>query len=125
MIEEISEGLKVLGLNREQGRLFLRVAWVLFVTFHIAWVCGWLTAFSLNAPFAAAQDFASLSHDIHQERVERIIADLNTNRSLQCHAIKVENWEAVNLYAQRIQWLTERYQEATKQTPPVHECGHE
>jgi hypothetical protein len=56
-LDLIAEGF---GLNREQRRLLLRILWVIGVSTHIAWVCGFLAWTGLAPPFAKA------------ERVERL-----------------------------------------------------
>lgn len=49
----LTEGFK---LNTEQRGLIIRVGWVVFVTFHIGWVCGWLGVLGMASPFVAAHD---------------------------------------------------------------------
>lgn len=51
-----------LGLKREHQRLLVRTCWVLFVTGHVMWVCGFLAAIGLASPFARASDVDKLLH---------------------------------------------------------------
>lgn len=53
----LEEGL---GLKREHQRVLIRTAWVLFVSGHVLWVCGWLAAMGLSSPFAQAADVDDL-----------------------------------------------------------------
>jgi hypothetical protein len=50
-LDLIAEGF---GLTRDQRRLLIRIAWVLGVSGHIAWVCGFLSIIGLASPFARA-----------------------------------------------------------------------
>lgn len=45
---------KGLSLNTEQEGIIIRAGWVIVVTGHIAWVCGFLTFIGLSSPFVAA-----------------------------------------------------------------------
>lgn len=49
----LTEGLK---LNVAQRGLLIRVGWISLVSFHIFWVCGWLSVLGLSPPFAQASD---------------------------------------------------------------------
>lgn len=53
----LEEGM---GLKREHQRMLIRVGWVLIVSGHIAWVCGFLASIGLLAPFARAGDVEKL-----------------------------------------------------------------
>jgi hypothetical protein len=49
-----------MGIKREHQRAVVRVLWVLAVTGHMLWVCGFLAALGLVAPFARAGDVDKL-----------------------------------------------------------------
>lgn len=49
-----------LGLKRDHLRVIVRVGWVLFVSGHVAWVCGVLAGVGLASPFASAADVDKL-----------------------------------------------------------------
>jgi membrane protein YdbS with pleckstrin-like domain len=53
----LEEGM---GLSRAHQRVLWRVFWVLGVSGHILWVCGFLTAVGLSSPFARADDVDKL-----------------------------------------------------------------
>lgn len=60
MLEIIVRGLEFLGIKREHQGKFFVAAWVLGMTGHAAWVCGFLAAFGLASPFARAEDVDKL-----------------------------------------------------------------
>lgn len=60
----LTEGFK---LNLNQRGLLIRVGWVMLMSIHVAWICGFLTAFGLAPPFAAAADLQPIT-----KRVESI-----------------------------------------------------
>lgn len=49
--ELLKKGLKI---NTEQEGLLLRAAWVVLMSAHVAWVCGWLAFLGLQTPFVQA-----------------------------------------------------------------------
>lgn len=61
MLSQLSQALETgMGLRREHQRVLIRTGWVLIVSGHIAWACGWLASFGLAAPFARAADVDKL-----------------------------------------------------------------
>lgn len=73
----LTEGFK---LNVEQRGLLIRVGWVIFVTFHVAWVCGRLAMFGLVSPFVSANELNAVATAL-QSSVEQATAP--TNKGLQ------------------------------------------
>ena len=49
--ELLKKGMRI---DHEQEGFLIRVFWVVAVTGHIAWVCGFLTFIGLSSPFVAA-----------------------------------------------------------------------
>jgi hypothetical protein len=49
------------GLTRDQQQLILRVLWVIAVSGHIAWVCGFLAFAGLQSPFARASELEKVA----------------------------------------------------------------
>lgn len=72
-----------MGLKPQQIKLLIRVGWVLGVSFHMAWVCGWLVAFGLASPFARAGDVEQL------QKAARVSARLNLQTELR---IQIRVW---------------------------------
>ena len=116
---------KNLGLNPQQQQLIVRAAWVVFVTFHILWVCGWLGIFGLAPPFAVAAeyakkaDFQTIVEQIKQDRLERLEHDILTVKTSYC---KAQNEESKRQYAQRVQELIDRYYAIEHNNPRVPNC---
>ena len=61
MLDKAGDALVTgLGLKRAQVALLIRVGWVVLVSGHIAWVCGWLTFAGITTPFARASELDQL-----------------------------------------------------------------
>lgn len=61
MFDRASRALEIgLGLKPEHQRVLIRTGWVLFVSGHVFWVCGFLAGFGLASPFARAEDVEEL-----------------------------------------------------------------
>jgi hypothetical protein len=115
-----------MGLSRDQQVLITRAAWVLFVTFHILWVCGWLSILGLAPPFAVAADAAKQAADfkeitvqLKEDRLERLEHDILTIKTSYC---KATNEDAKRQYAQRVQELIDRYYKIDHNNPRVPNC---
>jgi hypothetical protein len=82
--------LRNLGLTREVQVILVRAVWVIFVTFHIMWVCGWLGILGLAPPFAAAAEYAKASeikemaNQLKLDRLERLEHDILTVKTSYC-----------------------------------------
>ena len=117
--------LRNLGLTREQQVLITRAAWVVFVTFHILWVCGWLGFLGLAPPFAAAAEYAKaaeikeIAQQLKLDRLERLEHEILTVKTSYC---KADNQEAKRQYAQRVQELIDRYYAIEHNNPRVPNC---
>ena len=91
-------------LTPQQQMQILRMFWVLAITFHVCWVCGWLTRIGLQPPFAQEQELiefngkitesnkkiqdqlGSLFSETHDSRNERIEEEIGLARKGLCHA---------------------------------------
>jgi hypothetical protein len=117
--------LRNLGLTREVQVILVRAVWVIFVTFHIMWVCGWLGILGLAPPFAAAAEYAKASeikemaNQLKLDRLERLEHDILTVKTSYC---KADNQEAKRQYAQRVQELIDRYYAIDHNNPRVPNC---
>ena len=60
---------RAFGLNKKQQAVFIRIIWVLAVTGHIAWVCGWLSPFRISPPFVYLDD---ANRGMQEERDRRV-----------------------------------------------------
>lgn len=52
------------GFTDKQLAATVTLLWRLLVTFHIAWVCGFLISFGFNPPFVAAADVKELDSKV-------------------------------------------------------------
>ena len=111
---------KVLGLDGNQQKIVIRVAWVAFVSFHIAWVCGWLAVVGLAAPFADAQSVQQAVQGIREDRIERLDSQILLIRTSQC---KATTTEAREMYYSRLVELIEKYRVLSGKEPRVPGCG--
>lgn len=77
--DTLCEGM---GLNKERRAFLLRALWVIIVSGHIAWVCGFLAGVGLASPFVRAGDldakYADISAkqtaaDVRSARIESLL----------------------------------------------------
>ncbi len=116
LFEFLSKGL---GLTREQQGLIMRSAWFAIVSFHIMWVCGWLGAIGLAAPFAHSEDIRRAVIELRTDRIERLEHDILQLRVSQCQA---SNPEAKRQYGERLNELISRFQAIAQREPRVPRC---
>jgi hypothetical protein len=71
-----------MGLTKENVSLFLRVGWVIIVSSHIAYVCGWLAFVGLTVgqPFARAADIQEI------QRTMRVSARISLQTEIRAQA---------------------------------------
>lgn len=74
-----------LGLKPHHWKVLIRVGWVVFVSFHIAWVCGWLVTFGLLSPFARAADVSEIQKTLRVSAEIQVQAELRIQKSLWCN----------------------------------------
>lgn len=64
--DSLCEGM---GLNKERRAFLMRALWVIFVSGHIAWICGFLTGLGLTSPFVRAGDLDTKYAEITAKQV--------------------------------------------------------
>lgn len=86
--DALSEGF---GLTKKQRQLVIRVAWVVAVSGHVLWICGFMGWAGLNPPFARAEDVRKNEEKIEaiQSQVEisarlQIIQEIRTQKRIYC-----------------------------------------
>jgi hypothetical protein len=119
MAELIEFLISSVGLTKQQMTFLTRTFWVVFVSFHILWVCGWLTVFGLAPPFASAVESSQIIQDIKDERIERLDRDILTIRTSQCQATDPK---AKAQYTERLQELINKYWQVAQRAPRVPGC---
>lgn len=119
MVATLIEAL--FGLQSKEQRLFImRTGWVVFVSAHIMWVCGWLAPLSLASPFAHADVLAQLTKVVTDDRIDRLQRELLDMRVKQCGmAIGSPDRE---LYSKLVNELWGKYKELTGTDPRLPEC---
>lgn len=84
MLEAAQVILENMGVGRAQQRLFFRAMWVLAVTGHMAWVCGFLAGVGLASPFVRAEDIAPLKQQVATlERAATASARINLQQEIR------------------------------------------
>lgn len=79
--DAVSEGF---GLNKKQRQLIIRVLWVLGVSGHIAWVCGFMSFLGLVSPFARATDVEQLQNQVAISARLQLIQEIRTMKRSYC-----------------------------------------
>lgn len=107
-------------LTKEQRSFILRSTWVGLVSFHMVWVCGWISFAGVEAPFAKAADMASITKQLLEDRVERLDQAIQTVRGQQCRTA-VDSPARQN-YTDRLNELFRKYTELKGHEPHVPRC---
>ena len=125
MVELLEFLIKNAGITRQQLQLLIRAAWVVFVSFHILWVCGWLSILGLATPFATAAEvekqnatLQTVAAQLLDEQLHKLDYEVFQLRVQQCHAPSDKREQ----YALRLQELINSYAKLTKQYPRVPSC---
>lgn len=85
MLDKAGDALvEGMGLKKPQVRLLIRVGWVLLVSGHIAWVCGWLVLFGLRVPFANAADVDELKANARLTLQLQLQQELRVQKNAWC-----------------------------------------
>ena len=85
MLEQAMRALVAgMGLQPRHIKLLLRVGWVLIVSIHIAWVCGWLVGIGAAAPFARASDVSELKDNSKLMLTLQLQQELRAQKSAWC-----------------------------------------
>lgn len=108
-----------LGLSKEQQKLIVRSGWVLIVSIHIMWVCGWLAFAGFASPFARAEDVQTVRQVLKEDHIERLDAQILALREKQCEAATPE---AKKTYGERLHELIQKYLQVSGNPPRVPAC---
>jgi len=105
-------------LNRNQQALVLRILWVLVVTLHIAWACGWLSLLGL-AGFAKAEDLGRLQKTLDASARVTLSQEIRAQARLRCTATDQGIADSITRY---IDSLQDEYERITGQRYPEPTC---
>lgn len=109
-----------MGLNRGQQQLIIRTLWVLFVTTHILWVCGWLAFLGLAGPFAKADEVSDLRRSIVVVEKLQITQEMRVQTIYWCKA-KDEGEKVA--FEEALDRLRDEYKRITGgEQPPEFKC---
>jgi hypothetical protein len=106
---------EVLGLDPDQRRTVFRVAWVVLMSGHILWACGWLTALGFSG-FAKADDLRDQRKYLQRIEIRLLEKSIFEVKVLQCNAASKQ------LYAQQLAGLLTDYQNLTGKLYPLPSC---
>lgn len=115
----ITEGF---GIPRSVRGVLIRIAWVLFVTGHILWVCGWLAFIGVQSPFARADDFKTLQKNAALSATIAVQRELRDEYSARCSTVDPQLWDKLDRY---IDVLQAEYIKLTGVYYPDPGCPHE
>jgi hypothetical protein len=114
-------------LTKEQRSFIVRSTWVGIVSFHMIWVCGWISFTGLEAPFAKAVDMSEankhlqiIAMQLQADRIDRLDQAIQTVRGLQCRTA-VDSPARQN-YTDRLNELFRKYVELKGVEPHVPRC---
>lgn len=95
------------GLNRRQQALILRILWVLGVSLHIAWACGWLAVIGLVG-FARADDVHSLQQTVNASARVTLAQEIRAQSHIRCQVSDQAVRDALTRYIDTLQYDYER-----------------
>lgn len=91
MFETFATALETgMGLKREHQQILIRTLWVLFVTGHVLWVCGFLGSIGLAAPFARAGDVDKLLRATEVNARITMINEIRVQTRAYCQTTDLE-----------------------------------
>lgn len=94
-------------LTKRQQALILRVLWVLLVSAHIAWACGWLTLIGL-AGFAKAEEVSRLQQTVSASARVTLSQEIRSQARVRCAATDQAVKDSLTRYIDSLQSEYER-----------------
>lgn len=105
-------------LSRKDQALILRVLWVLTVSIHIAWACGWLTAIGLVG-FARADDVSQVQKTVNASARVTLSQEIRAQIRVRCVSTDQNVVDSLTRY---IDSLQVEYERIAGQRYPEAEC---
>jgi hypothetical protein len=110
------------GLDRKQQALILRILWVLFVSIHIAWACGWLGTLGLVG-FAKASEVAQIQQTVNASARVTLSQEIRAQIRTRCSTTDQAITDSLTRYIDSLQSEYERiagqrYPELPCKAPP-------
>lgn len=95
------------SLNRQQQALVLRVLWVLVVSIHIAWACGWLSALGLVG-FARASEVSQIQQTVNASARVTLSQEIRAQIRARCSTTDQTIADSLTRYIDSLQAEYER-----------------
>jgi hypothetical protein len=95
------------GLDRRQQALVLRILWVLVVSIHIAWACGWLAAIGLVG-FARATDVSQIQQTVNASARVTLSQEIRSQARIRCISADQSVRDSLTRYIDSLQAEYER-----------------
>jgi hypothetical protein len=89
-------------LSQKDQALILRVLWVLFVSMHIAWACGWLTAIGLVG-FARADEMDQLQQTLRASARVTLSQEIRAQSRVRCATTDQNVFDSLTRYIDSLQ----------------------
>lgn len=106
------------NLNRRQQAMVLRVGWVLLVTTHIAWACGWLTLWGLSG-FARAEELSKVQAAVVASAKVTLSQEIRAQARVRCKSTDQAVVDSITRY---IDSLQTEYEKIAGQRFPEPPC---
>lgn len=115
------------GFTDKQLAATVTLLWRLLVTFHIAWVCGFLISFGFNPPFVAAEDMKEVDSKMQKLATATrlttklaLLREIRIQKTLLCTLTDPKLVDGVRYTLDR---LREDYRELTGQDAVLEGCN--
>jgi hypothetical protein len=123
---DAGEGIGLLttafGLSKRQQRLILQIGWIVIVTTHIAWACGWLASLGLVG-FVKADDFREVQQTVETSARVTISREIREQAMIRCRVSDPVVAESITRYIDGLQAEYERITKARLVEPPCPPLG--
>lgn len=95
------------SLDRKQQALFLRILWVLVVSIHIAWACGWLSMLGLVG-FARANEVSQIQQTVNASARVTLSQEIRAQVRVRCSTSDQAIADSLTRYIDGLQTEYER-----------------
>lgn len=83
------------GLTPDQRRLLIRTLWVLMVSTHILWVCGFMAIVGFPSPFAKASDVERIQQSADISARISLAQEIRAYSASRCRADDREPFDKI------------------------------
>lgn len=111
---------RAFSLNRREQALLLRILWVLVVSAHIAWACGWLAVFGLVG-FARGDDVTEIKNATKAAARITLSKEIREQNHVRCLTTDQIVIDSITRYIDSLQF---EYERITGSRYPEAACPH-